>query len=240
MFPHPKEISMRCSCPDHAKLCKHVAAVLYGVGSRLDTHPELFFVLRQVDQLDLIGGAAAAPVHAGGAGAASERRLEDSDLSSLFGIELEDDALAAPPPVTTAGASDRARGPGRTAGAPDRAKDPGRSAGASDRAKDPGRTAGASDRARGAGRSAGASDRAKDPGRTAGASDRAKDPGQIDVGAIRAGATITARELSAQGIPHSVMQRWLASGALEHSGQRGIYRATAATGRRIAEYLSRG
>ena len=31
-------------------MCKHVAAVLYGVGARLDQQPELLFVLRGVDQ----------------------------------------------------------------------------------------------------------------------------------------------------------------------------------------------
>ena len=47
LFPQPKEISMRCSCPDSAVLCKHVAAVLYGVGARLDKEPELLFQLRR-------------------------------------------------------------------------------------------------------------------------------------------------------------------------------------------------
>ena len=32
LFPHPREIQLRCSCPDYASVCKHVAAVLYGVG----------------------------------------------------------------------------------------------------------------------------------------------------------------------------------------------------------------
>jgi hypothetical protein len=36
LFPAPKEIQFRCSCPDSAWMCKHVAAVLYGVGARLD------------------------------------------------------------------------------------------------------------------------------------------------------------------------------------------------------------
>ena len=36
LFPAPREIEMFCSCPDWAGMCKHVAAVLYGVGARLD------------------------------------------------------------------------------------------------------------------------------------------------------------------------------------------------------------
>jgi len=57
--PLPKEISLECSCPDWASMCKHVAAVLYGVGARLDLEPELLFVLRGVNHMDLIAGAAA-------------------------------------------------------------------------------------------------------------------------------------------------------------------------------------
>src|SRR5206468_339400 len=44
LFPPPKELKFECSCPDYASMCKHVAAVLYGVGARLDTQPELFFL----------------------------------------------------------------------------------------------------------------------------------------------------------------------------------------------------
>ncbi|MFW6005625.1 MAG: hypothetical protein ACOCPN_04015, partial [Desulfonatronovibrionaceae bacterium] len=33
LFPLPEAISLGCSCPDWAVMCKHVAAVLYGVGT---------------------------------------------------------------------------------------------------------------------------------------------------------------------------------------------------------------
>ena len=49
LFPSPREISFQCSCPDWAIMCKHVAAVLYGVGNRLDENPFLFFTLRGID-----------------------------------------------------------------------------------------------------------------------------------------------------------------------------------------------
>src|SRR5687768_15660548 len=61
LFPSPGEIDMDCSCPDAAGMCKHLAAVMYGVGARLDRHPELLFLLRKVDHLDLIASAAEAP-----------------------------------------------------------------------------------------------------------------------------------------------------------------------------------
>src|SRR3954451_7575303 len=59
LFPKPRQIKMSCSCPDWAGMCKHVAAVMYGIGARLDHQPELFFVMRQVDHLELIAEAGA-------------------------------------------------------------------------------------------------------------------------------------------------------------------------------------
>jgi uncharacterized Zn finger protein len=60
LFPEPGEIGMKCSCPDYAYMCKHLAAVLYGIGARLDAAPELLFTLRGVDHLELISQAVAA------------------------------------------------------------------------------------------------------------------------------------------------------------------------------------
>jgi hypothetical protein len=73
-------------------VCKHVAAVLYGVGVRLDTRPELFFVLRQVDQAELLGSVTAGAVSR--ARPAAGKRIADDRLSAVFGIELEDAAPA--------------------------------------------------------------------------------------------------------------------------------------------------
>jgi hypothetical protein len=57
LFPSPKDIVFTCSCPDWASMCKHVAAVLYGIGARLDHQPEVLFTLRNVNQQDLIADA---------------------------------------------------------------------------------------------------------------------------------------------------------------------------------------
>ena len=43
LFPSPTEIRFTCSCPDWASMCKHVAAVLYGIGARLDRSPSCCF-----------------------------------------------------------------------------------------------------------------------------------------------------------------------------------------------------
>ena len=89
LFPVPKEIEFTCSCPDYASMCKHVAAVLYGVGARFDTEPELFFALRQVDSKDLIAAAAGAEGFAGAAPGRVDNALDDADLGGIFSIDLE-------------------------------------------------------------------------------------------------------------------------------------------------------
>ena len=100
MFPSPKEIKLDCSCPDWSDFCKHRAAVMYCIGHRLDTEPELLFVLRGVDQSDLIGQALGASSSAFDSGAGS---LESDDLGALFGIELANNS--APSPTTRRSAS---------------------------------------------------------------------------------------------------------------------------------------
>lgn len=86
LFPEPPEIQMECSCPDRATMCKHVAAVMYGVGSRLDRQPELLFTLRSVDHAELIAQAADLAV---GRKAAGRKTLASDVLEDVFGIELE-------------------------------------------------------------------------------------------------------------------------------------------------------
>ncbi len=95
LFPAPKEISFECSCPDWAVMCKHVAAVLYGVGARLDVQPELLFLLRGVNHEELIEADAAAAV-AGATKRGKSKRLAAADLSDVFGIEIESGDAGAP------------------------------------------------------------------------------------------------------------------------------------------------
>lgn len=89
LFPSPKEIKFNCSCPDWAAMCKHVAAVLYGVGARLDQEPELLFTLRRVDAKDLVARAGAGLPLAKKAPAAG-KMLDESKLAEIFGIEMAD------------------------------------------------------------------------------------------------------------------------------------------------------
>jgi uncharacterized Zn finger protein len=89
LFPAPAEIEMKCSCPDWATMCKHVAATLYGVGARLDEKPELFFTLRGVDQQELFVEAQQAVTPANVSGPESEQAFTGVDLSDVFGIQLD-------------------------------------------------------------------------------------------------------------------------------------------------------
>jgi uncharacterized Zn finger protein len=94
LFPAPKEIKLSCSCPDWADMCKHVAAVLYGVGARLDVQPELLFTLRGVDVQDLITSASATATTSLTGATAADTALADTDLSALFGVEIESSGSA--------------------------------------------------------------------------------------------------------------------------------------------------
>lgn len=94
LFPLPGEIKFDCDCPDWASMCKHVAAVLYGVGARLDQQPELLFKLRGVDHLELIEADAEAAVSAA-TSQGKGRRIADTDLGDVFGIDLDTSAETA-------------------------------------------------------------------------------------------------------------------------------------------------
>ncbi|MBW1675491.1 MAG: hypothetical protein JRJ79_02555 [Deltaproteobacteria bacterium] len=91
LFPSPKEIDFSCSCPDWAYMCKHVAATLYGIGARLDEDPSLFFKLRKVKVGDLVTQTLEDKTRKllKKAKKKSARVIDDSDLASVFGIEME-------------------------------------------------------------------------------------------------------------------------------------------------------
>ena len=88
LFPSPKEIHFDCSCPYWASMCKHVAAVLYGIGARLDTDPMLFFELRDIDSMELVKKSMESKLDSmlKNADKRSERKLADKDVFDLFGI----------------------------------------------------------------------------------------------------------------------------------------------------------
>lgn len=96
LFPSPKEISFKCSCPDWASMCKHIAATLYGIGARLDDDPMLFFTLRDVDVQELVRHTVTEQTDKllKKAGKKSGRVLEHANLSELFGIDFDPAGMA--------------------------------------------------------------------------------------------------------------------------------------------------
>ena len=106
---------MECSCPDWANMCKHVAAVLYGVGARLDRQPEMLFALRQVNHLDLI--AQAGDVSTLTQGSQKAKVIAAGDLADVFGIELS-------PTAPTASAAEAKNPPGKVTDKATRIKPP--------------------------------------------------------------------------------------------------------------------
>lgn len=85
LLPLPGQIELRCDCPDWAEMCKHVAAVLYGVGNRLDSRPELLFTLRNVDANELIAGDFSLPDSVAGAG----KTIADDRIADIFGVDID-------------------------------------------------------------------------------------------------------------------------------------------------------
>jgi uncharacterized Zn finger protein len=98
LFPSPAEIELSCSCPDGARMCKHVAAALYGVGARLDHQPELLFRLRDVDEKELLVKAGQVLPLANQSPAAA-KVLSGEDLANIFGLDMAQSTRTDPAPA---------------------------------------------------------------------------------------------------------------------------------------------
>lgn len=98
LFPSPRQIHLTCTCPDYASLCKHLAAVLYGVGVKLDEEPALFFRLRQIEHRELLDQASSQAEHLAllptPGNEDSRLALAGIDLSQLFGVEITEPEIA--------------------------------------------------------------------------------------------------------------------------------------------------
>jgi len=112
LFPLPGEMKFDCDCPDWAGMCKHVAAVLYGVGARLDHSPEMLFLLRGVNHEELVDVSAA--ITGAAKTGTSRRRIAATGLADVFGVEMADAGevpssvpVATVPPIKTKSAGGR-------------------------------------------------------------------------------------------------------------------------------------
>lgn len=88
LFPSPQEIHFSCTCPDWAYMCKHVAAVLYGIGARFDEDPLLFFKLRGIPYEGLLKESVESNIAQllANADNTSPRILTDIDIEGIFGL----------------------------------------------------------------------------------------------------------------------------------------------------------
>ncbi len=90
LFPKRNELSFTCNCLDALGsddwVCKHIAAVFYGIGRRFETNPELLFTLRGVDCAELI--AAGTKENLERCVATNVPSLKNDELENIFGIEL--------------------------------------------------------------------------------------------------------------------------------------------------------
>jgi uncharacterized Zn finger protein len=132
LFPSPAEIHLSCSCPDSAGMCKHVAAVLYGIGARFDHQPELLFRLRAVDEAELILNAGKATPLAK-RGPAASKLLGGEDLAGIFGLDMAQSA------IPDAGSAERKpakpKRPQKAAAAPEGKRKPRKQAASTQRGK---------------------------------------------------------------------------------------------------------
>lgn len=88
LFPSLKEIHFNCSCPDFARMCKHVSAALFGVGIRLDKNPIYFFQMRGINIDDFVNKAVFGKVNKmlENTDVITTRIIQESDITKLFGI----------------------------------------------------------------------------------------------------------------------------------------------------------
>jgi uncharacterized Zn finger protein len=89
LFPQPSEIRFNCNCPDWADLCEHSAAVMYGIGVRLDEQPELLFNLRGVKHEELITVENAVNELTSGKSSRRRRTLDTDAIADVFGLEFD-------------------------------------------------------------------------------------------------------------------------------------------------------
>jgi uncharacterized Zn finger protein len=111
LFPRPSEIRFTCSCSDYAAMCKHIAAVLYGVGARLDESPELLFRLRAVDETELLSNLGSALPDTRTNHDTAQTLICD-DLAVLFDLDMEERKAPAPSgsaDITSAGPGKKTR-----------------------------------------------------------------------------------------------------------------------------------
>lgn len=87
LFPTPNQLHLQCTCPDWACVCKHIGAVLYGIGIAFDSDPSLFFKLRNLKLDKLVQSSIDEHLdsYLEKAALKSTRHIDESAITSIFG-----------------------------------------------------------------------------------------------------------------------------------------------------------
>lgn len=87
LFPTPNQLHLQCTCPDWACVCKHIGAVLYGIGIAFDSNPSLFFKLRNLKLDKLVQSSIDEHLdsYLEKAALKSARHIDESAITSIFG-----------------------------------------------------------------------------------------------------------------------------------------------------------
>ena len=94
LFPRGADVDLHCNCPDHVYnyICPHTAAVLYGIGVKIDRDPLLLFKVRGIDVDKFIWRVVGSRVEEmlKNADKDSDRILKGIDLVAKFGVDEAD------------------------------------------------------------------------------------------------------------------------------------------------------
>lgn len=94
LLPHTSnDFQTKCSCPDYANPCKHIAGVYYLVASQLDNNPFLLFELRGLSKAELQSKLADSPLGKALSEELNAREISLDSSSSLY-TKLEKQSLS--------------------------------------------------------------------------------------------------------------------------------------------------
>jgi uncharacterized Zn finger protein len=89
IFPEYNEIDLKCNCYDfYGEACKHISAVLYGIGVLMDANMQNLFLLRDINYEDLLS-AYTNQINQTLDTPTMQNIISENHLEDLFGIELE-------------------------------------------------------------------------------------------------------------------------------------------------------
>jgi uncharacterized Zn finger protein len=95
LFPAQEgDMRTRCTCPDWANPCKHIAAVHYLLGERFDEDPFLMFLLRGRSQDQIVAALRARRAGPDGEAIPDIEPLDEPDLSTFWSAPPQTEEVA--------------------------------------------------------------------------------------------------------------------------------------------------